>query len=219
MFLVRESGNAKIGLTAATYAPIAQTCPASCPLRNGNGCYAEVGNVGLHMRRLQADLAGLNGDTIAMLEASEIEHHARTIPRGRPLRIHVSGDATTPFRASTLAQAARHWPGPVWTYTHAWRDVPRAAWGSVSVLASCETTAKVKEAQALGYATALVTRPHTGAKAYTTGDGVKVVPCPSQTRGIKCDDCRLCFRDMKGATIGFEVHGASKKRALSVIQA
>jgi hypothetical protein len=39
MFLVLDSANAKIGLASATYAPIAQTCPSSCPLRD-SGCYA-----------------------------------------------------------------------------------------------------------------------------------------------------------------------------------
>jgi hypothetical protein len=35
---------------SATYVS-QETCPADCPLLN-NGCYAEIGNVGIHTRRL-----------------------------------------------------------------------------------------------------------------------------------------------------------------------
>lgn len=151
MFLVRESSNAKIGNAAATYAPIKATCPTSCPLRD-KGCYAQGGNVGMNVRRLETTYAGLNGDTLATLEAAEIVDAAPT--NRLPLRLHVSGDATTPYRARTLSDACKSWQAPVWAYTHAWRDVQRDNWGTVSVLASCETITAAKEALAAGYAAA-----------------------------------------------------------------
>lgn len=221
MFVVLDSKNEKLGRMAATYAPIRQTCPESCPLRDGNGCYAEGGNVGLHMRRRQDRADGLNGDTIAILEAAEIKDAAARVKDDRPLRIHVSGDASTPFRAATLASAAAHWPGRVYTYTHAWRNVPRAAWGAVSVLASVESIAAAKEALRAGYAPAIVVARHESDRARVV-DGVRVIPCPSQTRGVKCTDCGLCMQADKlhaiGAAIAFETHGQSKKRALRVLQ-
>lgn len=218
MFLVLESNNEKIGYASATYAPIKQTCSPACPLM-GNGCYAQSGNVLFTVNRLERQSEGLNGDTLAMLEGAEIRDRA---PKDlRPLRIHVSGDATTEFRARAIAQGALAWLGKVWSYTHAWRDVPREAWGRVSILASCESIADAKLAHERGYAAALVVPPHKSAKAYEL-DGMKVIPCPSQTRDVKCTDCRLCF-DADGlhsrrSVIAFEVHGASKKRALHVIQ-
>lgn len=129
----------------------------------------------------------------------------------------------TPFRARTLADGAKAWNGPVWTYTHAHREVPREAWGRVSVLASCEKPQDAADAMDRGYAAALVTPPHPeDGRAYELG-GVKVIPCPNQTRGVQCSECRLCFDDARllasRSVIGFEVHGASKKRALNVIQA
>lgn len=222
MFLVKESNNVKVGKVSATYAPIAQTCPETCPLRGGNGCYAEGGNVGFQMRRLQRELAGLNGDTLAVLEANEISDAATQVPQGRPLRLHVSGDAATPKRVSTLATAARRWPGPVWTYTHAWRDVPREAWGGVSVLASCESTKAANEALDAGYAPAVVTGKHPeDGRAYVK-DGVRFIPCPAQTRDVTCEQCRLCFKadtlHASRSAIAFEVHGSGKKRALTVLQ-
>ncbi len=216
-----HSKNAKVGDVAATYAPITKTCPASCPLRD-NGCYAQSGNVAFAVRRTEAYTDGLDGDTVAILEGDELSDLASSAPRGHPLRIHVSGDAITPFRASQMARGAAYWPGPVWSYTHAWGAVPRAAWGRVSVLASCETLAGVQLALALGCAAALVVPDHPKDGRARTVDGVKLIPCPAQTRGVKCTDCRLCWNDAlllkQGACITFAAHGASKKRTLNVIQ-
>jgi hypothetical protein len=222
MYAVLHSKNAKVGDVAATYAPIAQTCPVSCPLRN-NGCYAQSGNVGFKVRRTEEYSAGLNGDTVATLEGDEIADMARHAPTGHPLRIHVSGDATSDYRAAQMARGARVWPGKVWSYTHAWRDVSRTSWGRVSVLASCESVSQVILAAWRGYAAALVVAEHPAdGRAYRTPEGVKVIPCPSQTRGVLCTDCRLCWDDAlllkQGACIAFAAHGASKKRTLTVIR-
>lgn len=219
--LVLESGNEKIGLMSATYAPIAMTCPASCPLRD-RGCYAQGGNVRYTNDRITREYAGLDGDTLAMIEAAAIVDGAALVPAGRPLRLHVSGDASTAFRAGVLADAARSWPGPVYTYTHAWRDVPRAAWSGVSVLASVENTADARRALAAGYAPALVVASHPADGRATVVDGVRVIPCPNQTRGVECADCRLCFDAAglaaRGSAIAFAAHGGGRKRALTVVQ-
>lgn len=229
MYAVLHSENSKVGDVAATYAPIAQTCPVSCPLRN-NGCYAQSGNVGFKVRRTEEYSDGMNGDTVATLEGDEIADMAAHAPPNHALRIHVSGDATSDFRAQQMARGARVWNGPVWSYTHAWRTVKRASWGRVSILASCEALSDVVEAMYHGYASALVVAHHPedgrAYMAHTNLHGVerevKVIPCPSQTRDVKCTDCRLCWDDQRllahGACIAFAAHGASKKRTLSVIQ-
>lgn len=87
MFLVTHSKNTKIGNAAATYAPIKQTCPSSCPLRD-RGCYAQGGHVGMQSNRLADLVDGMNGDTIAILEAAEIRDNSPSWPL--PLRLHVS---------------------------------------------------------------------------------------------------------------------------------
>ncbi len=221
-FLVMHSRNEKVGDVAATYAPISQTCPESCPLK-GNGCYAQSGNVGFAVNRLERQLDGANGDTVAVLEGDEIADASRHAPPGHPLRIHVSGDSITPFRAAQQARGAARWPGPVWSYTHAWGSVPRASWGRVSVLASCETLAGAQLAMALGYAVALVVPSHPENGRAERRDGVKLIPCPAQTRDVTCEDCRLCWDDTKlleqRACITFAAHGASRKRTLAVLRA
>jgi len=227
VFLVLNSQNVKVGDVSATYAPIDATCPASCPLKEA-GCYAKTGNVGFQVRRLEREFAGLNGDTLAELEASEIESQGKRLKSegiSKPLRIHVSGDATSDRRASALGRAAAHWPGPVWSYTHAWRDVSRASWGRVSVLASVETLSDATKALSRGFAPAIVVTEHpsNGRAWVDPGTGVKVIPCPSQTRDVSCADCRLCFNDSKllaqNAAIAFAAHGTgAKKLRLTVLK-
>jgi hypothetical protein len=222
MLLVLHSENSKVGDVAATYAPISQTCPSTCKLRD-NGCYAQSGNVGFQVRRIERELDGANGDTVAVLEGDEIADMSRHAPTNHALRIHVSGDATSDFRALQLARGAKAWAGPVWSYTHAWSSVARRSWGRVSVLASCESVSQVILARSRGYAAALVVASHPAdGRAYRDESGVKHIPCPSQTRDIKCTDCKLCWNDAlliaQGACIDFAVHGSTKKRALTVIQ-
>ena len=230
MYTVLHSKNSKVGDVAATYAPISQTCPVSCPLRD-NGCYAQSGNVGFKVRRTEEYSSGMNGDTVATLEGDEIVDMAAHAQRqgvalSHALRIHVSGDATSDYRARQMARGASAWSGPVWSYTHAWASVARESWGRVSVLASCETLSQVILAAAKGYAAALVVSEHPkNGRAFIVGGDdarVKVIPCPSQTRGVLCTDCRLCWNDKlllsQGACISFAAHGATRKRTLRVLQ-
>lgn len=219
--LVLDSDNAKIGPVAATYASVSSTCPKSCALRD-NGCYAQQGHVGFTVRRL--DRIGATALQAARDEAKAIE--SVKYPFGRPLRLHVSGDASAPSAVRVLAKAVANWlgkgGGPAWTYTHAWRKVLRLTWGRTSVLASCESTVDGAKALARGYAPAVVVSKFpNGAQAFER-DGVTWIPCVEQTRGRACVDCRLCWdadglRDRKHG-IAFAAHGGGRKRALTVIQ-
>lgn len=91
---------------------------------------------------------------------------------------------------------------------------------ALAVLASCETAADVREADRRNYATC-ITVPEFEAEAAYTKDGVRIIPCPNQTRGVACTDCRLCFNDdrlqLTGLTIGFAVHGAGKNKAKAAL--
>jgi hypothetical protein len=153
---------------------------------------------------------------IATEEAEAID----TLSGARPLRLHVVGDCTSDETAQILATAVKAYKrrgnqSAAWTYSHAWRDIKRKSFGSISVLASCETTEQVKVARAKGYATALVVDRFARTKAYSL-DGIKIVPCPQQTgRSKNCLSCKLCWTDARlretGVTIAFEAHGAQAK--------
>lgn len=206
------SANAKLGDAATTYAAQA-SCPSACVFRDGGGCYAESGQVG---KFVTDPLNRAAGDPTPVEVANAEAEAIDALPQGtgRPLRLHTVGDSPTDECARIVAAAGERYMarggGPVWTYTHAWRDVSRASWGPVSVLASCETAQDVLEAQERGYATAVVVEDFPSARLYgsTIGD---VLPCPAQTRHRTCTDCRLCMDDAgvraRGYSIGFEVHG------------
>lgn len=203
-----ESRNAKTGKVAATYAA-QTTCPADCAFR-GAGCYAEAGRPAIHTARLNR--CDDSAQVLAEREAAGID----ALPGDVDLRIHMVGDCATADAARTVSGAAERYQsrgGRVsWTYTHAWRDVPRAAWGAVSVLASCETLTDAACAMGCGWAAAVVVESHPDdGKAWDAGP-FRVVPCPNQTRGVTCVDCRLCL-DADGLrrcrqVIAFAAHGA-----------
>lgn len=180
----------------------------------GNGCYAEHGLQGIHTKRLNA--SGVSAQAEAKDEADKIAK----LSGKRPLRLHVVGDAASDLAAKTIAGAAAEYTAkhgqPVWTYTHAWRDVKRRSWGEVSVLASTESYVDVKRAMMRGYAASIVLPelPKDG-KAFRR-DAVLVIPCPQQTgKSPSCDKCRLCFDAQalwkRRAVIAFGAHGTKAK--------
>lgn len=222
-FAVEVSRNEKTGVCHATYA--SQTSCPPCPLK-GAGCYAEHGPMGVHTHRINKAAQGATP-----LQVAEAEAHAiRNTLSGRlDLRLHVVGDCASNEAASLVSEAALETLKPgreAWSYTHAWKNVDRASWGGVSVLASNETTAGVKEAQGKGWATALIVTKFQDTRLYEK-DGLKILPCPQQAhpeKKVQCVDCRLCFDDArlaaKGITIGFEAHGSRFKvvgRMLNVL--
>lgn len=208
----------KLGHVATTAAPADQSCPHDCAL--WDACFYRKG---LHLGRVNRELEGASAGATP-LQVAEAEAKAiDTQLSGRyPLRIHVGGDARTASAAAVLGSAAERYHAiagqPVFTYTHAWRTVPRSAWGSaVSVLASVESPAEAARAMVRGYAAALTVDRHPeDGKAWRAGR-LRVIPCPEQTRGVKCEDCRLCF-DADGlrrrrAVIAFAMHGPKVSHA------
>lgn len=210
-----RSQNAKLGDASTTYAAQV-SCPTTCAFFAGGGCYAETGRLGKFVTSPLNDAAaeiGASAMDVALAEAAAIQ----SMESSRPLRLHTVGDCATDETARIVAAAAEDYiergGGPVWTYTHAWRTVARESWGTVSVLASCETPLDVVLARARGYAPSIVVEEFESAKRYPLEpSGTGVLPCPAQTHeGIGCTDCRLCFDDQalleRGYAIAFELHG------------
>ncbi len=234
------SRNMKLGRVLATYMAM-QSCPETCqfhpenlhgaPKKNrasGLICYAIKGGMTLNSYPLNRAGHGQTPQQLAEEEAAGIDRIR--LPRGFPMRLHDVGDAPTNAAARTISAAADRYRerggGPVWAYTHAWRQVDRRWWGGVSILASCDLPQDIALAHERGYATALVvpdfgwrgTGRFTGrmeamepnASRYTL-DGHALLPCPEQTgRAANCASCRLCWdaprllRDR--LTIAFQEH-------------
>lgn len=231
---VSDSGNTKITGSKkidATYVSIEASCPTSCPLK-GESCYAQQSFTGMHGRKLDQEAIEFSPLQAAQQEAKAINNSygGRKIPLGRDLRLHVAGDSRTVKGTRLINKAVGNWKarggGDCWSYTHAWKHVPRKDWSNVSILASVNSIDDVKLARQQGYAPALVVAEHTSNKAYLLeGSSTKWIPCPNQTTGVACSDCRLCFnadRLFQGHYgIAFAAHGINKnkiKRRLAVIQ-
>jgi len=216
--LVLKSSNSKLGNVSATYASIDSSCPNSCSLKD-NGCYAQLSFVGIHTAKLNA--AKLDSKTVARQEAALIKKAIKEEKNLRPLRLHVAGDCRTVFAANTISAAVKDWIQPVWTYTHAWKDIPRSAWGNkISVLASVEKIQDIKSSFRKGYAPAIILSKFPNGKKAFKLDQYKIIPCPNQTHeNIDCEKCKLCWNDKKlkrmKSVIAFEAHG-TKKNSLPI---
>jgi len=222
---------------SATYVSIEATCPDTCRFKGG-ACYVTAGFTGGMMKALDsaAESERVDADEVIVEEAMHIEAafpaNDHQVPQdgargGRDLRLHIGGDVGSTFGALRLDVAARIWRsrggGRVWTFTHRWRDIPRRAWGVISVLASVETALEAEHARVLGYVPALVVQRFETSKAFrVAGSSTRFIPCPAETKGTTCVECRLCLdaeklreRDMG---IAFAVHGRqSGKVALPVV--
>jgi len=215
----------------ATYTSIKRTCPKPCPLM-GEGCYGELGYVGITSHRLDDESCGLSPLDVARSEAAAIDNSYKggQVPEKRDLRMHVAGDSRTIAGSSIINKSIGRWKkrggGDCWGYTHAHAHVPRNVWSNVSILASISDVSEVEGASKQGYACAIVVPEHLSNKAYKLPNSdVNWIPCPQQTKGIGCTDCRLCFnadRLLEGNFgIAFAVHGVMKKslkRHLTVIK-
>lgn len=198
---------------AATTTSITATCPLTCPWM-GNGCYEQAGT----QQRRQFLLDEAAGSALDVIRAEAHLIKSWGVPLGRPLRLHVGGDVSCAAGAELLADAARSWlargGGPVWVYTHRWREIPGACWGPIVAFASIEDPREGRAALRAGYRLALVVQEFPdGDRAFTTG-GVKYVPCVFETRGLSCTQCGLCLGSLPPKTgIAFRVHGRDAGKA------
>ena len=215
----------------ATYVSIEGSCPKTCAFR-GKGCYAELGPMAIHVKRLDGETNGLTALQIARSEAKEIDNSygGGAVPQGRDLRLHVSGDCRTSSGARIINAAIGRWQNRggniAWSYTHCWDHVMRETWDNVSMLASVDSIDQIAYARENGYAPSIVVSEHPSERTYhLPGSDVKWIPCPLQTRGVSCENCRICmdagrlYRNNYG--VAFAAHGARKnqvKHRLQVVQ-
>ncbi len=218
--VVEISDNAKTGPMSATYTGY-QTCPDSCPMKpvigpdgefQSSPCYASCDFVGITMHRITK--AAVNTD---LIQISKQECEGIDSLSGRNiLRLKVGGDTPNARYAKSLAKSCEGYSAkhgqPTYGYTHNWRAIPRSAFGSISLLASCDDVADIPLAKSRGYATATVVSEFpNGAKMFVIA-GQKLVPCPNQVnKAVQCVDCKLCVNDAKlrqhDLTVAFVAHG------------
>lgn len=219
------SNNLKVD---CTYVSIEKTCPDSCPMKADKSCYASIGFVGIHEKRATEASKDLSAFELAKEEAKKIVENSDT--KSKYLRLHVSGDSSTKGGTKLLAKSVDHWisktNGKVWTYTHAWKKIPKSYWGNISILASVDSVEEANEAYKNNYVPAIIVPKFESKKSFKIKNSdIKFIPCPAQTHEeISCTNCKLCFDSNKlyslKAGIAFEAHGPTKekiKRRLNVI--
>lgn len=228
---VKNSSNHKLGKSIdATYLPTNNTCPTSCKLK-GAGCYAELSFVGIINSRLNKESKNLSTLDIARDEVKVIDasYKGKSVPN-KVLRLHVSGDSKTIKGSKLINSAVARWKKRggklAFSYTHAWKTVPRNVWKDISILASIDDISDVNLAVERGYVPSIVVDSFTNSKLIEQESSpVKWIPCPAQTKErASCEECKLCFDDKilfkKKYGIAFEAHGVRKaliKRRLKVI--
>jgi hypothetical protein len=187
------------------------------------GCYAQLDFCGIHLKKINQaakEHKKTRPRDIARIEAREI----RKLSGKLPLRLHVVGDCRTSEAAKIVSVAAgehtKKYNQPVWNYTHAWRTVPREAWGDVSVLASCETPEECLEAMDRGYAAQICT-PEYVTKRTKIYD-FTIIPCKNNLTGIQCVECRICMHDKRllarREVLNIGAHGTKANEVKATIQ-
>lgn len=218
MIYTSLKGNDKLGdRVVTTTLPILATCPSTCAHHpaSGNTCYAYFGHMRSNQHRLERQ--GSTPEGIIEREVSFVS----SLMKGTLTRLHVAGDFVSQGHLSKVVAAVKRSGVRAWSYTHRWRSLkPKAG---ISLLASVENTEDMLAAHKRGFPVARVVSEHRSAAAYElhapdgSPTGFTGIPCPEQTKGVKCQDCQLCLKGewlhSSKRVILFAPHGA-RQRAL-----
>jgi hypothetical protein len=173
-------------------------CPATCQQWQDGSCYVATFQ---GPRSVYEAMHRGNYPLITLAEAKQLAlvHN---------LRLGAWGDVSALPAEIALALCGPRRTG----YSHGWRSAPLLRG---YVMASADSLADAREAQALGWRTFRVMKPDEKLQK-------NEILCPAESKGVTCYDCQLCQGASKRAkNIAIYVHGARKKRftgkALAVV--
>jgi len=215
--LTMKSSNKKTGrIPVSTTEP--DSCPPTCPLKNGGGCYAESGPLLLHWRKVGQDRNTHWGDFCGKI---------KSLPLNQLWRHNQAGDMPAADgmidaeKVLQLIAANRGKRG--FTYTHhdpvANADIiSKANADGFTINLSGDNATHADSLAALGIAPVVTLLPEDAPKVSHTPSNRKIVRCPATNEDseMTCERCGLCARADRGYIIGFPVHGTRKKAASSV---
>lgn len=199
-----------------------KSCPTACPFKNKNGCYAELGHVGMFWNKVTAGKTGTDFDQFCkQIDALEPDTLWRHNQAG-----DLIGDRET-IDAQALRQLTRANGGKRgFTYTHydvlnnrdnftAVQDANRRGF---TVNLSANNLAHADKLAETGIAPVVVVLPSDATENTVTPMGRKVIVCPATVRDdISCKTCALCQKQ-RAAIVGFPAHGVSKKRVDAIFE-
>lgn len=210
-FFCKGSGNRKTGKIPVTMSS-KRTCPNSCPFKK-KGCYAKQFPTVLHWNKLTNGKLGNNWKTFIK--------KINDLPEKTFWRHNQAGDLAginnkiNKQKLIDLVSANKGKFG--YTYTHKpltkenRKLIRYANKNGFCINISCES---VKQADLLlkqGFPTCLIVNSNLTQKVIKTPKGNKIVICPSQTMGLTCSNCKLCYKIDRNFIIGFKSHGTCKK--------
>lgn len=212
--LTPSSNNSKTGPIPVSTSSAA-LCPASCPFRGGDGCYAESGPLALHWKEVTTGRRDVTwSDFLALI---------RALPVGQLWRHNQAGDLLDPdtdngaLALDALTRANRGRRGFTFSHHPLTRRVVRAfraaTFRGFTVNASTETIAAADAAVAAGLFAVTVVSSTDERRAWTSPAGNPVRVCPAQLHdAITCQRCQLCHDRPASVIIAFRSHGVNRRR-------
>lgn len=221
----RTSSNTKTGPIPTTMTNRA-SCPSACPLAS-NGCYADLGPVGIHWRKLEGEGSGKTIEELVSL--------IKALPKGQLWRMNVAGDLAhdnqviDAYALGALCIANKGRKG--FTYTHhrvtGQDDTAKLNRASIAganslgftVNLSANNAEHADELVSLNIGPVVVLMQEGQDKVSYTPAGNTIVQCPATYReDINCSSCGICAVSTRKAIIGFPVHGARRRKAAEVME-
>ena len=221
-------GNSKTGPAVTAWIPNPDPSCEGCPQRAG-GCYAQHGTV--RHKGLASHVRSLERRGLDRVPLSDALGDAPR--RTRIVRVTAIGDpseATHADACETIATALKerlalvgymHRRWPEGEPERGWNNgADRAKWsdpvGRFRLMASAESIVSADDAVRAGLRAACVVEP-AAPERFTTPEGNRGIVCPAFTRGVQCNDCRLCDPTVGAVpVIGFRAHGPGAKHALAM---
>lgn len=213
----KKSKNAKTGPIPTTTSS-RNTCPESCPLNHGNGCYADAG----FYTRIHWDSVskGVTGGPY-----SELYPRIQALPAGTIWRHNVAGDLPSEGGQidrrilNELIHANEGRRG--FTYTH--HDVLSSSRNRRLIAAANRynftinlSTNDISECDAyydLGCGPVVTIVPEGSVQNLRTPKGRDVVICPATYKeDVTCATCKMCAIPDRKTIIGFPAHGSRRKK-------
>jgi len=231
------SHNKKLGPISVTRSQTTKTCPKSCPLLDGGGCYDQSGNGAIHRRRVDSNeyatlsfpaFLGVIKDKVSRIyrhnEGGDLWSKGNNTETICQVRLQQFVDANVSARKTPIIYTHKS----VVSDTRATKkirqangEVLKACGAPFALNVSVETPRDVDALLGNGH-DAVTIIPHDEKRRVTrTPEGNRVVTCPATYSKVQCANCGsgspLCTRKNRGYAIGFPAHGASKKKISSLL--
>lgn len=216
--LTLKSGNKKTGAIPVSITS-SDSCPPSCPFQ-GSGCYAELGPLAMHWKKVDSGTYGTDLDafceSVAAFPDQQLWRHnqAGDLPG--------EGDTIDLAALQKLVQANQGKRG--FTYTHkplTPENRQAIQWANESgfrVNLSADNLEEADDFFELGVAPVCVVVPSNVTKSFRSPKGHKVIICPAAIRDdTSCASCKLCAKNRK-SIVAFPAHGSRKKKVDELVQ-